>query len=98
MEPVIGSAIGLCAIFGLRSVFIGRGGNGGSIQPVQIALIPRNKYVPLYAALVRNIMQFFQTKQAPVPLSETLEIMAFIEAANKSAATNGRPVELNAEL
>jgi hypothetical protein len=64
----------------------------------QIACIPRNKDVPLYAALVRNIMKFFQTRQAPVPLEETLEIMAFIEAANKSAATNGRPVELNTKL
>ncbi len=63
-----------------------------------IVFIPRNKEVPLYAALVRNIMQFFQTKQAPVPLEETLEIMAFIDAVNKSGATNGRPVELNTKL
>lgn len=63
-----------------------------------IVCLQRDKVVPLYAALVKNIMQFFQTKQAPVPLTETLEIMAFIEAANKSAATNGRPVELNTKL
>jgi hypothetical protein len=63
-----------------------------------IACVPRDKEVPLYAALVRNIMKFFQTRQAPVPLTETLEIMAFIEAANKSAATNGRPVELNTKM
>jgi hypothetical protein len=63
-----------------------------------IVCLRRDKEVPLYAALVRNIMQFFKTKQAPVPLSETLEIMAFIEAANKSAATNGRPVEVNTTL
>ena len=63
-----------------------------------IVCLQRDKVVPLYAALVRNIMQFFKTGQAPVPLSETLEIMAFIEAANKSAATNGRPVELNTKL
>ena len=83
----------------VRGTRAGQGEFGAVIHcDDQIALIPRNKEVPLYAALVRNIMQFFQTKQAPVPLSETLEIMAFIEAANKSAATNGRPVELNTKL
>lgn len=63
-----------------------------------IVHIPRDKEIPLYAALIRNIMQFFQTKQAPVPLTETLEIMAFIEAANKSGATGGKAIELNAKL
>lgn len=83
----------------VRGTRAGQGEFGAVIHcEDQIALVPRNKEVPLYAALVRNIMQFFQTKQVPVPLSETLEIMAFIEAANKSAATNGRPVELNTKL
>jgi len=83
----------------VRGTRAGQGEFGAVIHcDDQIALIPRNREVPLYAALVRNIMQFFQTKQAPVPLAETLEIMAFIEAVNKSIATNGRPVELNTRL
>jgi hypothetical protein len=83
----------------VRGTRAGQGEFGAVIHcEDQIALIPRNKEVPLYAALVRNIMQFFKTKQAPVPLTETLEIMAFIEAANRSSATNGRPVELNTKL
>lgn len=64
----------------------------------EIVHIPRDRNVPLYAALIRNIMQFFQTRQAPVALEETLEIMAFIEAVNKSAAAGGKAVELNTKL
>ncbi len=64
----------------------------------EIVHIPRNKEIPLYAALIRNIMQFFRTRQAPVPLAETVEIMAFIEAVNESAATDGKPVAMDVSL
>ncbi|MFI8687573.1 Gfo/Idh/MocA family protein [Rossellomorea sp. NPDC077527] len=46
---------------------------------------------PFYASLVEQIMDFFQDGVSRVPLSETLEIIRFIEAANESRIT-GRPV------
>jgi predicted dehydrogenase len=50
-----------------------------------------------YAPLVREIMRFFQTGVAPVSSQETLEIFAFMEAADESLRQGGRPVQL-AEL
>jgi len=47
-----------------------------------------------YAPLVREIMKFFQTRQPPVPAEETLEIFAFMEAADESKRQGGKPVSL----
>lgn len=47
-----------------------------------------------YYGLVSEVMAFFRTGQAPVPIAETLEIMAFMEAADASKAKNGAPVAL----
>ena len=47
-----------------------------------------------YAPLVREIMKFFQTGVAPVPAEETLEMFAFMEAADESKRQGGRPVLL----
>jgi predicted dehydrogenase len=48
-----------------------------------------------YAPLVREIMQFFQTRVAPVSPEETLEIFAFMEAADESKRQGGVPVKLS---
>jgi GFO/IDH/MocA oxidoreductase family protein len=48
-----------------------------------------------YAPLVREIMKFFQTGVAPVSLDETLEIHAFMEAADESKRRGGAPVKLS---
>jgi virulence factor len=52
------------------------------------------RHVPLltryiYRELLKKIVEFFKTKKAPVDPAVTLEIVAFIEAANKSAANHG---------
>ena len=47
-----------------------------------------------YAPLVREIMKFFQTGIAPVSPEETLEIFAFMEAADESKRQEGRRVNL----
>lgn len=47
-----------------------------------------------YDGLVREIMTFFHTKKPPVPIDETLEICAFIDAAMRSAKLGGDDVEL----
>jgi hypothetical protein len=50
-----------------------------------------------YVPLVIEIMKFFKTGVSPVSAEETLEIFAFMEAADVSKAKNGEPVKI-AEL
>jgi predicted dehydrogenase len=47
-----------------------------------------------YADLLKEILTFFRTKKAPVSLDETVEIMAFMEAADESKRAGGAPVAL----
>lgn len=47
-----------------------------------------------YAALVKEIIPFFQTGNPPVPMEETIEILAFMEAADASKAAGGKPVKI----
>ena len=47
-----------------------------------------------YEPLVAEIMRFFQTGVAPVKPEETLEIFAFMEAADKSKAAGGVPIKV----
>jgi hypothetical protein len=49
---------------------------------------------PAYADLIREIVRFFQTKQAPVAAEETLEVFAFMDAAQRSREANGKAVAL----
>ena len=45
-----------------------------------------------YAPLVDEIVKFFQTKQSPVPTEETIELFAFMSAAEESKLLGGKPV------
>lgn len=47
-----------------------------------------------YEPLVAAIMRFFQTGVAPVPPKETIEIFAFMEAADASKKKGGAPVKI----
>ena len=47
-----------------------------------------------YVPLIRQIMEFFKTGKSPVPAEETLEIMAFMDAAERSRQQGGAPVKL----
>jgi Oxidoreductase family, NAD-binding Rossmann fold len=47
-----------------------------------------------YVPLVREIVQFMNTRTPPVSNEETLEIIAFLAAAQKSKAQGGVPVHL----
>ncbi len=47
-----------------------------------------------YQPLVTEIAKFFVTGHAPVPLEESLEIYAFMEAADESKRQGGRPVTI----
>jgi hypothetical protein len=48
-----------------------------------------------YAPLVREIMKFFQTGVAPVSPDETVELFAFMEAADESKRQGGKPVKIS---
>ncbi|NCF84889.1 MAG: Gfo/Idh/MocA family oxidoreductase [Verrucomicrobiaceae bacterium] len=47
-----------------------------------------------YEPLVAEIIEFFQTKRAPIPAKETIELFAFMEAADESKRQGGKPVRL----
>ena len=47
-----------------------------------------------YENLVREIVRFFETKQPVVPNDETLEIFAFMDAAQRSKQAGGKPMRL----
>ncbi|MBI5380469.1 MAG: Gfo/Idh/MocA family oxidoreductase [Opitutae bacterium] len=48
----------------------------------------------IYGALLKEIIKFFQTKEVPVPQAQSLEIIAFMEAADESKRRGGVPVSL----
>lgn len=52
------------------------------------------KTVEGYRPLLVEIVKFFETKQVPVSNEETLEIFAFLDAAQRSKAAGGAPVKL----
>lgn len=47
-----------------------------------------------YGHLVDEIVTFFKTSEIPVPAAETIEIFAFMTAADASKAQGGKPVTL----
>lgn len=47
-----------------------------------------------YEELVRQIVRFFETKVPPVPNQDTLEIFAFMDAAQRSKEGGGKPMKL----
>jgi hypothetical protein len=51
-----------------------------------------------YRPLVVEIVKFFRTRQVPVTEAETLEIYAFMEAADESKRQGGMPVKLESVL
>ncbi len=47
-----------------------------------------------YAPMLGQIVKFFQTGKSPVPMAETMEMFAFMDAAQKSKDQGGKPVKL----
>lgn len=60
-------------------------------KSIQYAPLVDDTYVPL----VREIVRFFQTGEPPVSNRETLETIAFMDAAEQSRRRGGVPVKLN---
>lgn len=48
----------------------------------------------IYRELLKKIVAMFQTRELPIDPRETLEIVAFIEAARRSAESDGAPQEI----
>ena len=48
---------------------------------------------PYYATMLQRIVEFFRTGVSPIPVEETFGIIAFIEAADRSKALSGSPVQ-----
>ena len=48
-----------------------------------------------YAPLIGEVIKFFQTGIAPVSPQETLELFAFMEAADESKRQGGKPVRIS---
>jgi predicted dehydrogenase len=51
-----------------------------------------------YDPLIQEVVKFFKTGQVPVPPEETIEIFAFMSAADESKAQNGARVTLTSVL
>jgi predicted dehydrogenase len=84
-----------------------RGGRIGSVRALRPyggygAVVFRGKEVTQsrpaagadYRSLLVEIVKFFETKQPPVSNEETLEIFAFMDAAQRSKAAGGAPMKL----
>jgi hypothetical protein len=47
-----------------------------------------------YVPLIQQIVTFYKTGQPPVSNEETLEIFAFMDAAQRSKEAGGKPMRL----
>lgn len=56
--------------------------------------LPRDTKAPIYAGLLRAMVEFFKTKKPPVPIEETVEICAFMEAAHRSSEKDGDEIKI----
>ncbi len=76
-----------------RGIRQGASGYGGTVFGEQ-GIQPVGPYGG-YRPLVVEIVKFFRSKQPPVSAEETLEIYAFMEAADESKRRDGAPVRLD---
>jgi hypothetical protein len=54
-----------------------------AVQPVKVG----TKFI--YRELLKKVVEMFKTGKSPLDIAETIEIVAYIEAANKSGANHG---------
>lgn len=71
---------------GLRSGASGYGFVGFSEKGIQQVTVG-TKFI--YRELLKRVVEMFKTGKSPLPIAETIEIVAFIEAANRSGANHG---------
>jgi len=73
------------AVFGAKAVLT-------EPDPAVMSTIPPKR--SSYYGLMTEIVEFFRTRRAPVRLDETIEIMAFMEAADLSKSRDGASVKI----
>ena len=61
-------------------------------------IVNTNGYVGGYKPLVIEIAKFFKSRQAPVSAEETIEMFAFMEAADESKRHGGAPVTIDSVM
>ena len=49
---------------------------------------------PYYYLMLQDVIRFFQTGVSPIDVAETLDIVAFLEAANASKDQGGKAISL----
>lgn len=81
-------------VFGSKGV--APAGIYGYAAPVK-GVVPPGRYMG-YEATAVEIARFFKTKQPPVSADETIELFAFLEAAEESKRLGGVPVTLASVL
>lgn len=74
---------------GLRGGKTGFGGHAFGEKGIT-AIDPKGGY----EHLLTEVVKFFRTREAPVSAEETLELFAFMEAADESKRQGGRPVTI----
>lgn len=79
-----------------RGIRDGARGFGATVFGTK-GIAPAGKFVG-YPPLLVEIVQFFKTGKPPVAVEETLEIYAFMEAADESKRQGGVPVTLESVL
>jgi predicted dehydrogenase len=80
-----------------RGIRKGASGYGGLVFGTK-GIVPVDSKGGSYKPLVQEIVKFFKTGQAPVSAEETIEIFAFMEAADECKRQNGAPVTLASAL
>jgi virulence factor len=81
----------IATVRGLRS---GRYEFGFTVFGSKAAIAQSAEFKYTYRDMLKQVVKMFETQQLPIDLRETLEIIAFIEAANRSAEAGGDPVDV----
>jgi predicted dehydrogenase len=79
-----------------RGIRQGKSGYGATVFGTK-GIAPSGGYAG-YEPLVVEICKFFKTGQAPVSAEETIELFAFMEAADESKRQGGAPVSIESVL
>lgn len=75
-----------------RGIRSGKSGYGGVVFGSK-AIMPLGSYAG-YGPLLERIAEFFHTGEPPVSAEETLNMFAFMEAADESVRQGGKPVSI----
>ena len=70
-------------------------GDYGGMAFREKEIVATPKYKHAYTNMLKELVQFFATGVPPVPNEETLEIFAFMDAAQRSKENGGVPTKVN---